>query len=138
MTTTYNKTLITDESTDEDSPVTETLMQDIAQSINYALDVSTNAGANSETLDISASDISTADGLYESAWTSIANSASNNFAHGLGHVPVFISIFDDDSATPWDGANALSGAALITGVDATNITVFNGTGATLYVKVYAF
>ncbi len=37
MTTTYVKTLITDEATDADSPSTETLMQDIGQSINFTL-----------------------------------------------------------------------------------------------------
>lgn len=47
MAESYVKTLITDEATDEDSPGTETLFQDMGQSINYLFDVVLDGAGNS-------------------------------------------------------------------------------------------
>ena len=51
-TTTYTEALITDEATDANSPINETLMQGIARSLNYVQDATLSAGANSERIGI--------------------------------------------------------------------------------------
>ena len=48
MTTTYTEALITDEATDADSPLNETLMQGIARGHNYVNDALFDGGGNSE------------------------------------------------------------------------------------------
>ena len=50
MGNTYTEALISDEATDEDSPVNETLVQGIAQSLNYVQDAVFDGGGNSETI----------------------------------------------------------------------------------------
>lgn len=143
MTTTYVKTLITDEASDEDSPGTETFMQDIIQSINYLIDVTTATGGNSETLDLSnilLTDLS----HYESSWTSIANGNGQAFAHGLGRTPFFVMIYQantaafDDAAIYGSEANLNSSIDHINVVDGTNVNIVNRVGSTQFFKVFAF
>ena len=137
MTTTYTKTLITDEATDTDSPVTETLMQDIGQSINYNQDALFGDASNSE--EIVAANLN----HYESSWVSISDTASNNFAHGLGYTPTVIIGWA--SSTTGYGTNTTNfydrGGAVsirINSVSATNITVKNDLGVTKFVKIIAW
>lgn len=138
MTITYSKTLITDEATDTDSPGTETLFQDKGQSINYVIDVITNAGANSEALnaDLSASDIRTLP-YYESVWTSIGQGATNDFAHGLGYTPTVVLVWHSASGN-YSASNLLGNAIddatgsnshHINSVDGTNIQIHNNSVA---------
>ncbi len=146
MATTYVKTLITDEATDADSPGTETLFQDLAQSINYVIDSATNQGANSEVLDLGANKIADLD-HFESAWTSINDGASNAFAHGLGRTPLLVQIYQSDSSNFTEAAIYGTGTDIADGtgvlphisvVDGTNVTISNRVGSTQFFKVLAF
>ena len=144
MAVTYVKTEITDEGTDADSPVTETLMQDMGQSINYLLDGCFEGGLESENLDISASIALTnpADmDMYVSSWVSIADSADHDFAHGLGRTPTVVLPMHSDSSggTPMimiGSTNDTVGTGLrVTTIDGTNVTIDNDAGGPQYCKV---
>jgi len=52
MTTTYTESLISDESTDSNSPINETVVQGIARSLNYVQDAVLDGGRNSERIGI--------------------------------------------------------------------------------------
>jgi len=88
---------------------------------------------------------STVDGraisYYTSAWTSIANGATNTFAHGLGYAPDMVLLWVDVDATGWaDSTTGTStgGSSGIKLVDATNIVIVNAIGSTRYFKVTAW
>ena len=143
MTTTYTKTLITDEATDDDSPITETLMQDKAQSINYLIDAVTAGGGNSEIPDLSNNTPADVD-IYISSWVQITNTNTNDFAHGLGRTPTVVLPMIATGGTPpmymmgFDDDTQFATACRVTVIDGTNVTVDNDSGNTVYAKIVCF
>jgi len=76
MAVVYTETLIDDTSTDADSPINETLMQNIGQSINYLLDSVLSGGANSERIGICIANFGA--GLESPVLTATDNDASTS------------------------------------------------------------
>jgi hypothetical protein len=144
----YTETLIDDVTTDADSPLNETLMQNIGQSVNYLLDSCFDGGGNSELLNIATTIAATnpADmDMYVSSWVAIGTNA--DFAHGLGRTPtvVFAWISDDTgyANSALLGAQGIGDAqvdagAYIASVDGTNINITNPSTPSYYFLVVAW
>lgn len=139
MTTTYTKTLITDEATDTDSPITETLMQDIGQSVNWTIDAIDNTSTGHDHDGTGSKKVTAInlDGIYTSAWVSIVDGGSHDFAHGLGYSPTHVLVYDTPVAS-WSTVNCFASVDRMN-IDSTNVQVYNKTGSgSIYFLVVAW